>query len=63
MGEGRTLRRRCLDRDLELTDQYVTHGSVDQAIVTELAADRRRYEELRDEYLLMNGGEPTTWPL
>lgn len=63
VGEGRTLRRRCLDRDLELTDQYVTHGSVDQAIVTERAADRRRYEELRDEYLLMNGGEPTTWPL
>ena len=63
VGEGRTLRRRGLDRDLELTDQYVTHGSVDQAIVTERAADRRRYEELRDEYLLMNGGEPTTWPL
>ena len=63
VGEGRTLRRRGLDRDLELVDQYVTHGSVDQAIVTERAADRRRYEELRDEYLLMNGGEPTTWPL
>ena len=63
VGEGRTLRRRCLDRDLELVDQYVTHGSVDQAIVTERAADRRRYEELRDEYLLMNGAEPTTWPL
>ena len=57
------LRRRCLDRDLELADRYVTHGSVDRAVITERAADRRRYEELRDEYLLMNGGEPTTWPL
>ena len=63
VGEGRMLRRRGLDRDLELADRYVTHGWVDQAIVTERAADRRRYEELRDEYLLMNGGEPTTWPL
>jgi len=63
VGEGRTLRRRCLDRDLKLADQYVTHGSVDQAIITERAADRRRYEELRDEYLLMNGGEPTVSPL
>ena len=34
VGEGRMLRRRGLDRDLELTDQYVTHGSVDQAVIT-----------------------------
>ena len=27
VGEGRMLRRRCLDRDLELADRYLTHGS------------------------------------
>ena len=63
MDEGRRPRRRCLDRDLELTKQYLTHGSVDQAVITARAADHRRSEELRDEYLLMNGGEPATWPL
>ncbi len=62
VGEGRSIRRRTLDRDAQLVEQYVTGHGVDAALISERAADRRRYEELRDEYHLMNGGEPATWP-
>ena len=62
VGEGQMIRRRGIDRDLLLADKYVTHGSIDQTAITERAADRQRYEEVRDEYQLMNGGEPAVWP-
>lgn len=60
--EGRGVRRRSLDRDFLIAQRYAADHTIDQAAVTDRAADRRRYEELRDEYELMNGGAPTTWP-
>lgn len=62
VGEGRSIRGRALDRDAQLVERYVTDHSVDAALIGERAADRRRYDELRDEYQLMNGGVPATWP-
>ncbi len=62
VGEGRSIRRRALDRDSQLIQRYVTDHSVDAALISERAADRRRYDELRDEYQLMNGAAPGTWP-
>lgn len=60
--QGRAIRRRALDRDRALVAQYVSSGRVDPTILDERQADGRRYTELRDEYELMNGGNPGTWP-
>lgn len=60
--EGRAVRRRALDRDRGIVVQYLSSGRVDQTVLDERRADGRRYEELRDEFELMSGGHPRTWP-
>lgn len=60
--QGRAVRRRALERDMRLAAQYVAHQHIDQIAVLDRAADRRRFDELLDEYQLMNGGEPAIWP-
>lgn len=60
--QGRAIRRRALDRDRLLVSQYSAFGEVDQTALSDRRADARRYTELRDEYELMNGGDPGIWP-
>lgn len=60
--EGRAVRRRALDRDRDLVVEYLSSGRVDQTVLDERRADGRRYKELKDEFELMSGGDPSTWP-
>lgn len=60
--ESQDLRRRTLDRDLNLARLYIGGHPIDPALPEARSVDRQRSAELRDEYVLMHGGEPKIWP-